>query len=58
MLGSDNVIEFFDPVKYIIKGNNNENIYETNSENAYYDMNKESLSFKAQDKRVRSRIYF
>ena len=58
MLGSDNVIEFFDPVKYIIKDDNNENIYETNSENAYYDMNKESLSFKAKDKRVRSRFYF
>ena len=58
MLGSDNVIEFFDPVKYIIKDDNNENIYETNSENAYYDMNNDSLSFKAKDKRVRARIYF
>ena len=58
MLGSDNVIKFFDPVKYIIKDDKNENIYETNSENAYYDINKESLSFKAKDKRVRSRIYF
>tara|TARA_A100001388_G_scaffold139846_1_gene103607 strand:+ start:21 stop:644 length:624 start_codon:yes stop_codon:yes gene_type:complete len=58
MLGSDNVVEFFDPVKYIIKDDNNENIYETNSENAYYDMNKESLSFKGKEKRVRSRIYF
>ena len=58
MLGSDNVIKFFDPVKYTIKDDNNENIYETNSENAYYDLNKESLSFKAKDKRVRSRIYF
>ena len=58
ILDSDNVIEFFDPVKYIIKDDNNENIYETNSKNAYYDMNKESLSFKAKDKRVRSRFYF
>ncbi len=58
MLGSDNVIEFFDPVKYIIKDDNNENIYETNSENAYYDMNNESLSFKGKEKRVSSRIYF
>ena len=58
MLGSDNVVEFFDPVKYIIKDDNNENIYETNSENAYYDMNNESLSFKGKEKRVRSRIYF
>ena len=47
MLGIDNIIEFFNPVKYIIKDDNNNNIYETNSENAYYDINKESLSFKA-----------
>ena len=58
ILDSDNVIEFFDPVKYIIKDDNNKNIYETNSKNAYYDLNKESLSFKAKDKRVRSRFYF
>ena len=57
-LGSNNIIEFFNPVKYIIKDDNNKNIYETYSENAYYDMNKESLSFKANDKRVRSKIYF
>ena len=57
-LGSDNIIEFFDPVKYIIKGDNDENRYETNSENAYYNINQESLSFKAKDKRVSSKIYF
>ena len=57
-LGVDNIIEFFNPVKYIIKDNNNKNLYETNSENAYYDINKESLSFKAKEKRVRSILYF
>ena len=57
-LGSDNIIEFYNPVKYIIKDENNENIYEINSENAYYNLNTESLSFKAQDKRVKSIIYF
>ena len=57
-LGSDNIIEFFDPVKYIIKDDNDENRYETNSENAYYDINQESLSFKAKDKRVSSKIFF
>ena len=56
-LGVDNIIEFFNPVKYIIKDNNN-NLYETNSENAYYDINNESLSFKAKEKRVRSILYF
>ena len=57
-LGSNNIIEFFNPVKYIIKDENNENIYETNSENAYYDIDKESLSFKSKEQRVRSKIYF
>ena len=57
-LSSDNIIEFFNPVKYIIKDNNNEKRYETNSENAYYDINKESLSFSAKSKRVSSKIYF
>ena len=58
ILGSDNIIEFFKPVKYIIKGENNENKYEINSENAYYNLNTESVTFKAKDKRVKSIIYF
>ncbi len=57
-LGSDNIIEFFNPVKYIIKDENSENKYEINSENAYYNLNTESVSFKANNKRVRSIIYF
>ena len=58
ILGSDNIIEFFNPVKYIINDENNENKYEINSENAYYDLNSESIRFKAKDKRVKSIIYF
>ena len=58
ILGSDNIIEFFNPVKYIIKDDNNENKYEINSENAYYNLTTESVSFKAKDKRVKSIIYF
>ena len=57
-LGSNNIIEFFNPVKYIIKNDNNENKYEINSENAYYNINNESLFFGAKDKRVRSIINF
>ena len=57
-MGSDNIIEFFNPVKYIIKDDNNNSKYEVNSENAYYDINKESVIFNAKDKRVRSIIYF
>ena len=58
ILSSDNIIEFFNPVKYIIKNENNENIYKINSENAYYDLNTESVSFQAKDKKVKSIIYF
>jgi len=58
ILGSDNIIEFFNPVKYIIKDKDNENKYEINSENAYYNLTTESVSFKAKDKRVKSIIYF
>ena len=57
-MSSDNIIEFFKPVKYIIKDNNNENKYEINSENAYYNLDTESVSFEAKDKRVKSIIYF
>ena len=58
ILGSDNIIEFFNPVKYIIKDQNNENKYEINSENAFYNLNTESVIFEAKDKRVKSIIYF
>ena len=58
ILDSENIIEFFNPVKYIIKDENNENKYEINSENAYYNLSTESVSFKAKDKRVKSIIYF
>ena len=57
-LGSDNIIKFFNPVKYIVKGENNDNKFETTSENAYYNLDTKSLSFKATDKRVKSVIYF
>ena len=57
-LGTNNIIEFFNPVKYIIKDANKENKYEINSENAYYNLKTESVSFKAKDKRVKSIIYF
>ena len=58
ILGSDNIIEFFNPVKYIIKDENKENKYEINSENAFYNLNTESVSFEAKDKRIKSIIYF
>ena len=57
-LDSDNIIEFFNPVKYIIKDKNNDTNYEINSENAYYNMNTNSVRFGSKDKRVRTKMYF
>ena len=57
-LDSDNIIEFYKPVKYIIKDEINENKFEIRSENAYYNIKLESLSFQAKKDRVRSKIYF
>ncbi len=55
---TNNIIEFFNPVKYKIKDINNESIYEVKSENAYYDIDTKSVSFGSKQKRVRSKIYF
>ena len=57
-LSKDDIIEFFNPVKYIMKDDNNKEKYEINAENAFYNIDKESLSFRAKDKKVRSIIYF
>ena len=52
----ENIIEFFNPVKYTIK-NNNINKYEINSENAFYNINTKSVNFTSGEKRVRSKLY-
>ena len=57
-LGSDNIIEFFKPVKYLIKDGLNNSKYEINSENAYYNIDTESVNFKSKEEKVRSIIYF
>ena len=56
-LSSDNIIEFYNPVKYIIKKSNKSN-YEINSENAFYNIKTKSVIFKSTNNRVRSKIYF
>ena len=58
ILNSNNIVEFFNPVKYIIKNDNNENSYEINSENAFYNIETKSVSFESENKQVRSKIYF
>ena len=55
---SNNIIEFFNPVKYKINDNNKDSGYEINSENAYYNIDTKSLNFISNEDRVRSKIYF
>ena len=55
---SNNIIEFFNPVKYKLKNSANNNSYEINSENAYYNIETKSVSFRSIEERVRSKIYF
>ena len=57
-LNNDDIIEFFNPVKYITKDENDNNKSETKAENAYYNINTKSLSFGSNDKRVRTIINF
>ena len=54
----NNIIEFFKPVNYKINNSNNEKVYEINSENAYYNINTKSVSFRSKEERVRSNIFF
>ena len=55
---NNNIIEFYNPVKYMIKDNNEEKRFEINSENAYYNIITKSVSFSSKKERVRSKIYF
>ena len=58
ILGENNVIEFFNPVKYINKADHNGQMYEVISENAFYNINTGSVNFSSRNKRVRSKISF
>ncbi len=55
---ADSIIKFFSPVKYKLKDSNNDNVYEINSENAFYNIKTNSVSFTSKEDKVRSKIYF
>ena len=54
----NNIIEFFNPVKYKVNDSSNNKRYEVKSENAYYNIDTKSVSFKSKEQTVRSKIYF
>ena len=58
MNNTNNIIEFFKPVKYKMKTINEQNSFEIKSKNAYYNIDTESLRFSSEDERVRSKMYF
>ena len=55
---NNNIIEFFNPVRYKFNDGNNQRGYEVNSQNAYYNIDTKSVSFTSKDDRVRSKISF
>ncbi len=55
---SNNIIEFFKPVKYKFNDNDNEQGYEINAENAYYNIITKSVNFRSKEKRIRSKVFF
>jgi len=55
---SNKTIEFFKPVKYTMKEINEQSLFEVKSENAYYNIDNNSLFFSSKEERVRSKLYF
>ena len=55
---NNNIIEFFNPVKYEVNDSINKSRYVVNSQNAYYNINTKSLTFSSKEEKVRSKIYF
>ena len=55
---TNNIIEFFNPVRYKFNEGNNQSRYEVKSENAYYNIDTKSVSFKSKEQTVRTKIYF
>ena len=54
----ENIIKFFKPVKYRYLNNTSNLNYKVKADNAYYDLNKKSLSFESKNKRVKSKLNF
>tara|TARA_S200000501_G_C20789444_1_gene728816 strand:- start:94 stop:720 length:627 start_codon:yes stop_codon:yes gene_type:complete len=55
---TNKIIEFFNPVKYVVNDSNNERGYEVSSQNAYYNIDTKSVNFRSKEDRVRTKIYF
>ena len=55
---NNNIIEFFNPVKYYYKEKNSTTKYNISSENAYYDLINKTVIFKSENDRVKSKIVF
>ncbi len=58
ILNSNDIVEFFNPVKYIIKGKNTNRNYIIKSENALYDITTNSVIFGSKEKKVKSKFYY
>jgi len=54
----ENIIKFFNPVKYRYLNNSSTLNYKVKADNAYYDLNKKNLLFESKNERIKSNINF
>ena len=54
----ENIIKFFKPVKYRYLNNSSTLNYKVKADNAYYDLNKKTMSFESKNERVKSKLNF
>ena len=54
----ENVIKFFQPVKYRYLNTSSKLNYKVKADNAYYDLNKKTLLFESKKERIKSNLNF
>ena len=52
------IIKFFNPVQYKYKNSTNKTNFEVSSDNAFYDLNQQKMTFSSESERVRSTLFF
>jgi len=55
---SNDIVKFFNPVKYRYLNNSSNLNYKVRADNAYYDLEKKTLRFETKNKRIKSKINF
>ena len=55
---SNDIVKFFNPVKYRYLNNSSNLNYKVRADNAYYDLEKKTLRFETKNERIKSKLNF